>query len=244
MILKNTFAVGWGKSCKFIGQKCEEPCMKNVLVVVGKFFFRVSASGLFHATSCLKILISYSCLLHISCILIHFKNALNWIFIPIMSFYIIILSTRLQCYSLCSLKSWNIYLSDKQSNCSVCCFLGLTHLLRAPAARRGSVSLRTCLSCMSQRRTQSFLTSWAWQHLWTALTAADNTLSTAFETWHKGSNWTAFFFSYNTEKPFFLFLCVMIFFLSLSLSTLFSHIGKLHRRLSVPGEVLLCRAYG
>lgn len=50
--------------------------MKNVLVVVGKkTVFRVSASGLFHATSCLKVLISYSSLLHISCILIHFKNA-------------------------------------------------------------------------------------------------------------------------------------------------------------------------
>lgn len=42
MILKNTFAVGWGKSRKFIGRKCEEPCMKNVLVVMEKEFQRVA----------------------------------------------------------------------------------------------------------------------------------------------------------------------------------------------------------
>lgn len=49
--------------------------MKKVLVALGKkTVFRVSASGLFHTTSCLKVLISYSRLLHISCILIHFKK--------------------------------------------------------------------------------------------------------------------------------------------------------------------------
>ncbi len=114
-------------------------------------------------------------------------------------------------------------------------------LFRSDTSVESSCStLMTRLSCMTQRRTQSLLTSRAWQHLWTALTATDNALSTAFETRHKGSNWTAFFSSYNMEKPYFIPMRYLFY---LSLLALFSHIWNLHRRLTVLKEVLLCRDY-
>ncbi len=156
-------------------------------------------------------------------------------FIPLMSFEIVILATRPQCNSLRSLKSWNIHLLDKQSNCSVCCFLGLTHLLRAPAARswpvwaawlREEPNLSSHHGLDSTFEQLSLLPTMLFQ-----LPLKPDTKAVTEQ--HS-------FPSYNMEKPFFIPMRYLFY---LSLLALFSHIGKLHRRLTVLKEVLLCRDY-
>lgn len=146
----------------------------------------VTASGFFHVTSCLKGFISYFTARPLYTYYSIFKmHNLFYTYNVILNSY-----SRHKAAVLQSPLPKVMKHSSFRQAIQLLCLL----LFRSDTSVESSCStLMTRLSCMTQRRTQSILTSRAWQHLWTALTATDNALSTAFETRHKGSNWTAFF---------------------------------------------------